>query len=542
METLRRCFPPSIRQILSELPRTLDETYERILLKIDEEKRAYAHRLFQWLVVSIRPLRVEELAELFAVLPGAESKSGFNIGWRPEDPEEFILSACSTLVAIVDVRGRKVAQFSHFSAREYLTSDRIANSAHVSHFHIHLKSAHTVLARTCLNALLQLDYSIDKTKIQSFPLAWYAAEHWVDHARYEGVSSDIQYEMDCLFDRKTPHFAAWNWLHNVDGSQNRYLLSTCPTWPDAGPLYCSALCGFRDLAERLLTAYPHDANARGGHHETALYAAFINGYLDIVLLLLERGADAEFRGRHSQTLLYMASSRGYAEVVRSLIDHRADLNSVCDDIEGICTNVKRTPLLVASRNDRQEVARVLLGHSADVNYQDNFGRSPLHLVLCHPSNNLVRLLLDHNANPNALDIWGNTALHDASSYGHTITVMLLFEYGAHVDAQNKRGWTPLHEAAREGHLEVVQVLLDHGAESNTQKIDGWTPLHLAAYYGYFQVVDILLKRGADPDSRTGEGKTPFQLSLVCNHTRIAQMLSECTGPGNEMDVEIGLTE
>lgn len=73
-----------------------------MLLEIDEEKQVYANRLFQCLAISVRPLRVEELAELFAVLPNAESTPGFDVGWRPEDPEAFILSACSTLVTIIN--------------------------------------------------------------------------------------------------------------------------------------------------------------------------------------------------------------------------------------------------------------------------------------------------------------------------------------------------------------------------------------------------------------------------------------------------------
>jgi len=84
----------------------LDETYERILLEIDEEKQVYANRLFQCLAMSIRPLRAEELAEIFAVLPNAESTPDFDASWRPEDPEAFILSACSTLVTIVDTKAR----------------------------------------------------------------------------------------------------------------------------------------------------------------------------------------------------------------------------------------------------------------------------------------------------------------------------------------------------------------------------------------------------------------------------------------------------
>jgi hypothetical protein len=54
------------------MPKTLDETYERALLEIDEDMRQDAQRLFQCLSVSIRPLRVEELAEILAIRFNAE--------------------------------------------------------------------------------------------------------------------------------------------------------------------------------------------------------------------------------------------------------------------------------------------------------------------------------------------------------------------------------------------------------------------------------------------------------------------------------------
>jgi ankyrin repeat protein len=557
VETLRRCFPPSIRRILRELPKTLDETYERMLMEIDEEKQPYASRLFQCLTISIRPLRVEELAEVFAILPSAESTSGFNVGWRPEDPEVFILSACSTLVSIVtifdddddyddndgsdyddsdyddndddDVRGKKVVQFSHFSVREYLTSSRIANSAPVSHFHILPKPAHTLLARACLGVLLQLDYSIDKTRIRNFPLASYAAEHWLDHAQFEDVSSEVLDAMDCLFDKNKPHFAAWLWLYDVEEYRRRRRLSLHPIQPDTVPLYYAVIWGFHSLAQRLLDAHPRDVNAGGGDHETLLHAAVHKEYLDLVVLLLERGADMESRDRHDQTALYVASSRGYAEVVRSLIDHGANLNVECGDQYG--WRVKWTPIHVASNNGRLEVARLLLGRGAGVNYKDKRGKSALHIASRHASNNLVRLLLDHGANADGLDNVGKTALHDASSDGRITIVKSLLEYGANVDAQCKSGWTPLHYAAIEGHVEVIQLLLDHDADVNALQKRRWTALHQASLLGHVQVVEMLLKRGADPHARTREGETPFQWasSSMPKRTQVMRLLAERTG-------------
>ena len=121
LDTLRRCMPSSIRKALNELPTTLDETYERVLREIPKEKRQHAHRLFQCLVVAIRPLRAEELAELFAIEFDRGAGSSLKEGWRPESPEDAVLSACSTLIAVIENSGSKIVQFSHFSVKEYLT-------------------------------------------------------------------------------------------------------------------------------------------------------------------------------------------------------------------------------------------------------------------------------------------------------------------------------------------------------------------------------------------------------------------------------------
>ena len=568
IETLSRCFPPSIRQILDGLPKTLDETYERILLEIDEEKQVYADRLFQCLAISVRPLRVEELAEVFAVLPNTESTPGFDLSWRPEDPEAFILSACSTLVTIVDTKPwygetttTRTVQFSHFSVKEYLTSGRIANSAPVSHFQVLPKPAHTLLARACLSVLLQLDHNIDKTHIKNFPLARYAAMNWVDHACFEDVSSDIRDGIDRLFDGNKPHLSAWLGVYNIDKDHDLYDPdedTVPPEQPDAVPLYYAALCGFRDLVGRLLNLHPQDLNAKGGVCGTPLCAALHKGHLDIALFLLEHGADGEQRGTAGQNGLYIASSHGYTEIVRTLIDRGADLNAVCRDWDEWLLGrnwsidyLQWTPLHVASFKGRLEVARVLLEYGANVDHPDNLGRIPLHIASRGPCDDLVRLLLDHGANPSALDSGNETALHHAAYSGELGAVILLLDHGLAVNARNKRsmwgwrgwdplpvrgndiypkGWTPLHYAAAFGPVEVVQMLLDHGADVNTPDECHWTPLHLAAIWGQLQVVDTLLQRGANPHVRNMKGHTPFE-ATKCHwersphHPQIMRLLS-----------------
>ena len=71
-----------------------------------------------------------------------------------------MLSACSSLIAIVNVNGTQVIQFAHFSVREILTSNRRLSSpagGNLSSYHVPLVHAHTVLTRACLSVLLSFD-------------------------------------------------------------------------------------------------------------------------------------------------------------------------------------------------------------------------------------------------------------------------------------------------------------------------------------------------------------------------------------------------
>src|SRR6266851_5860427 len=181
LEALRHCFPPSVPRILGELPESLDETYERILKEIRGSNQGHAHRLMQCLVAAVRPLRVEELAEVLAFDFTSEGTPMLNPSWRWEDQEEAVMSACSSLVIVVKNGDSRIVQFAHFSVKEFLTSDRLAGSSReeISRYHIPLEAAHTILAQACLGVLLKLDDSVDSDNIKNFPLAKYAAQYWV---------------------------------------------------------------------------------------------------------------------------------------------------------------------------------------------------------------------------------------------------------------------------------------------------------------------------------------------------------------------------
>ena len=82
--------PARIRQALAELPETLDETYQRVLREIKTAEWELAHRLFQFVAVASRPLRVEELAVFLAFDIEAGPIPKFHADPRLEDPVDAV--------------------------------------------------------------------------------------------------------------------------------------------------------------------------------------------------------------------------------------------------------------------------------------------------------------------------------------------------------------------------------------------------------------------------------------------------------------------
>ena len=443
--------------MLQELPESLDETYERVLREINKKIRDHAHRLLQCLTVAVRPLRIAELSEILAVDFGTTTDGGtsrLNPDWRWEDQEQAVLSTCSSLIAVVDEDGSQFVQFSHFSVKEFLTSSRLADSSgDVSRFHIHLGRAHMIIVKACLGTLLRLDGQDNEFGVKDrFPLAEYAAKHWVDHAQFENVVSEIQETMAILFDPDRPYFSAWIRIHDIDTEPS----SSSSFWHFAsfqklvaGPLYYAALCGFHDLTVHLIDNCSQQVNATGGFYVSPLVAALAKGYFKIAELLYRHGANVDVKGYLSGTPLFGASCPGRLEITQWLLHRGADPNLL--DRDGW------TPLHGAAERGYPRVAQTLLQHRADKNIQDSDGQTPLHRasVMGHP--NVARLLLEQGADVNARSHDGSTALHLA---GKLEVAHLLIEHGADLGAEDNEGRTPSQVARLS---DIAELLSGHGS-------------------------------------------------------------------------------
>ncbi|KAF8270103.1 ankyrin repeat-containing domain protein [Lactarius quietus] len=466
LDTLLHCFPPNLRRYLNEMPDTLDETYQRMLRGISKGHKDDAYRLLQCLTVAVRPLRVEELAELLA-FDFEASKSGgipaLKEDWRWADQEEAVLSTCSSLVTIVRDGDSRLVQFSHFSVKEYLTSPRLARShGDVSRYHIDLVPAHTIMAQACLGTLLRLDEHADNSDSNGFPLAEYAARHWVEHAQFEKVSSRIRDGMDDLFDTSKPYFTAWLRVHDLDEDWQAF--SPLVRQHGGGsPLYYAAFCGLYDLAERLIAKHPEQINAIGGYIVAPLPASLYKRHFRVANLLHKHGV-VDVRGKRGRSLLQSASMSGFVDVMRWLLNHGADANDRQHED-------RWTSLHLAVVNRQSEAVQVLLDHNADANLRNDEGNTPLYEILFYGSvyseektADIVRRLLNHGADTNARDHNQSTPLHGASAQGWLEVARLLLSHGASVDEKDNEGRTAFQVALEKGHLEITKLLSDHGAK------------------------------------------------------------------------------
>jgi ankyrin repeat protein len=474
LEALRHCLPSSVGRILEELPETLDGTYERVLKEINKANRDHAYRLLQFLTVALRPLRVEELAEVLAIDFDAPADSGIpqsNPSWRWTDHHQAVLSTCSSLIAIVDDGGYQVVQFSHFSVKEFLTSKRLAcSSGDISRYHIILEPANTILAKACLGVLLRLDDRVDKDNLDDIPLLEYAARYWIDHARFENVSSLIRDAMEYFLDADKPHWASWSRVQMADVEWESFSVLD----PDAAsPLYFASLVGFYDLAELIVGKHPEQINARGGEMVTPLVAALRGKHFQIAELLHRHGAEVDVRDSEERTPLRVACRAEVLDIVEWLLNHGADVNIQNDELW--------TPLHSAANGGRLEVLKMLIENKDDIHMRTSFGKFPLHLAAAHVEFSdyqehdhidIMQVLLERGADPNARDNDNSTPLHHSSWWrkenlprrlGTVERTRLLLKHGAIIDAEDNEGRTPLQLALEYERDDIAACLKEHGA-------------------------------------------------------------------------------
>ena len=165
---LRNCH--SVEYALQDLPTTLDDTYKRILRRLNPYDWELTRQLFECILASFRPLTVNELAEVLAIDISYDIPR-LIVNKRPSNPEATIATLCSTLVVIHPET--KHVQFAHFSVQEYLLSSRLACESDqlLSRLHIVPRDAYVAIAKACMAVLFSFQVSASDSDDMSLTLS-----------------------------------------------------------------------------------------------------------------------------------------------------------------------------------------------------------------------------------------------------------------------------------------------------------------------------------------------------------------------------------
>lgn len=156
--------------------------------------------------------------------------------------------------------------------------------------------------------------------------------------------------------------------------------------------------------------------------EDAFWAALRTGDRPSVSEALEGLEDPDPRDSFGRTPLHWAVDRGELELVVLLLERGASVTA--RDGAGL------TPLHLASRSARVVLAERLLANCAPVDARTDDGATPLHFAAAAGRGPLVQLLLDHGADLNAERAGGSTPLRAARNYRQQAVAELLAEQGA----------------------------------------------------------------------------------------------------------------
>lgn len=190
--------------------------------------------------------------------------------------------------------------------------------------------------------------------------------------------------------------------------------------------------------------------------DAALHMAVSDISIEKVRVLLDAGADPNIQGSIGNTPLHVAA-RGYVDIINLLVSRGADIEARDDE--------SSTPLYCAVLEGSADAVKALRKLGADIDARGWEGTTPL-MNLCgqcprHIYRGLVDLVIELGADVNATDIDGWMPLHYAARVGHVDIVEKLLKHGAAVFAADRRGDIPLDLvlAGKPKTYKEVEVLL-----------------------------------------------------------------------------------
>ncbi len=546
-----------LERLVSKLPRSIEDAYEKILRKVDNdsERAQEARTLLHIVVAAVRPLTIQEMNLALAVDEkvriGQSCQSYSDLTLEYEDAfAEKVRNLCGLFVTVINAR----IYLIHQTAKEFLVAKQhvlSTPSPEVWKYSLKPVESNSVILKICLYYLLldeidgeiddefdgEIDNEIDKVTwtidlcyfpkglhftakdSPEFNFLNYAGENWSTHFRGAniGVDDAIMSSVLHLFDTQSDRFRRWIQVYLKTHPRSGLLFRR-----DLTSLTSASYVGVSAAVKLLVKQDDAKPHAEDNDIAASFNGAILGDQIDIVEMLLKQDSNL-LNGRYDgQTPLSVAVSSGSLKMTQFLLNQE-DIDPNLEDSGG-CTELllsggndpskiteetirkyginidskpEETHLLIAAALGQSRVADSLLrSPGVEPGRRDKMIRTPLLWDAAEEKSERIDSLLSSlSVDPDRGDEDGRTPLlWDAVQERSEEVRSLLSSLRVDPDRRDENGRTPrLWDAAGEQSKRVDSLLRGYDIEPNCKDENGRTPLLYAAARGELEIVILLLK-------------------------------------------------
>lgn len=569
-----------VEDSLKILPKDLEDTYARILARIELQGRSdMAAHILWWLAYSRRPIKLSEVAEIaiFEMQPTSEIENDgdYTVSYHPKNRFPSIWSVRKILLGLITVSGlddcSEVSEgqdgtvaFSHFTVQEYLRSSAV----NLEMFRLDERWAHGYIMKSCLAYIsCYQDLRFGATRSSASSLSTASDRNQSDSASISDSDSEYNFtdseededkgQQDFVPFRLLRYAVKYWWNHAAvllrgtdlksRTAESRMVVDSIDAV--AGIILqwsISVALASKDLGQAAMRSTLADTLAR---HNVNLGDSKHNPYWT--------HADIE-----DDASLTEVTGSGNEVLVRLFIDAGLPINSHAFGF---------FPLHTAIQLKHSDVTQLLLQQGAELRRVDRMGKSPLSIAVEAGSTELVRELLDKGADlycdrailpttaprwpemKNYSPLWvfsgtyrplsGNLStcckpLEYAIERWSTDITILLVQRGVNILRRDMWGSCPLSVAVARQQVEVIQAMVASDPEACRTGTfgSGWTALHLAAAYRSVDIIKHILQVVDDLEKRSADGHSSLDLAVIGVHKLGKEMIeSKSVTEGRDID-------